>query len=209
MLKEVIGAVPKRRFARGTMVEISPELDEFFKKHPEELKNIYSQLNDKVREYDRAFYMYREIAVNARKNLKRLREKYKTLRALKVGDPPILKVNSINIPKEAFMWGNREKLTPELFLLYGIVLDCRLDALLNKQLDSNGVVYITQEDINKKCDSFGLQRLARRAHPKDPLPIELLAKVFLVFIEDTRIYVKVFPEETFETPANFKSCLFV
>jgi hypothetical protein len=203
-------SVPKRRFARELMVEVSEELNEYFKKHPDELKSIFEQVHGKIREFDKQVLMYKDIAATAKKDLDMVVEKYETLSAMKSNGMSNFTLDSINIPKDLFKWCANRQIKPNLILLYGIILDCRLDALANKQLDSNGVVYITHDDIDKKCASLGMPEFAYRNSLYEPLPIELLEELFLVFIDDSRIYIRVLPpNKIYESFANPSKYLFI
>lgn len=190
--------MPKLRVSKDIEIDISEELNEYFKSHSEDKKDLFKQIREKVNEYRDLYVAVSTDQMRLLGELDELRRKYSTLKGLKISGASGYILDSIVIPKATWFRCN-EGMTPVALLLYGILLDCRLDALSKKQLDSRGIVYITLEDIESKCAQLGMPELTCRVHPDDPLPLEVLENNYLIFTEDSRIYVKVFPDDE---PAN-------
>lgn len=186
--------MPRIRISKDIEIDISEGLNEYFKRHPEDRKDLFKQIREKINEYRDLYVAVSTDQMRLLGELDELRRKYSTLKGLKISGASGYILDSIAVPKATWFRYN-EGMTPATFLLYGLLLDCRLDALSKKQLDSRGIVYITHEDIESKCAQLGMSELTCRAHPDDPLPLGVLEDNYLIFTEDSHIYVKVFPDD--------------
>lgn len=151
-----MGYLPKKKFAKELYIEISQDMYDFFKAHPEDFQNISDSINEKMIDYDTRAFDWKQKAASRWRDVEKLRAENKKLRELTGQGILSHRINSVYIPKVVLYAPNFKDMSSGACILYSLMLDLRLSSILKGYIDNNNVLFISENDLIQMYNEIGI-----------------------------------------------------
>lgn len=187
--------MPKKRFGKELMVEISQELYDYFNEHEDEFKKIQEQINQKILKLIDEKYEALNTAADRFRKIIELRREIKKLKGIKGLDIAEYKTYSINIPLPLFFREKYAGLSREAIVLYSILLEYRLKAIRKNQVSKGNNLYLTWWDVETAW------QIARKDFVSSDEVIDELIEYGLIFRDYDENNYPIYYLKTFDRDA--------